>query len=293
VKEYGAAENGAERMAEQCQHMCRELPGAVHFTLESGGKKCICHGETGVKRYNQKGASSGPVNCKDSASSIKLADEELEENLNETTMVPMEQIEPCRAKSGAVSNVGQLEEKHMSWVEECLDDAAKIAVEDYNIFYKRFAVFADMLAWKAGCGGDYQHDWSSNAKDGDGMVRVSDEFDGGRFGDCNWDREEQLDKNIKWVYNEEKARGWTKTSRVNMNEQAKMKTPYPMPSWLRDLRNVHDCLKKTAGGNTADINSGISTGVAEAMGPAAIDPDSVQTNDDPEFDRLLQDALRV
>jgi hypothetical protein len=307
LKEYGEAdmqeyrERSVEKErepVEYCQHMCRELQGSVFFTFSNGGKKCLCHGGQGAKRYNEKGSSSGPVNCKN-ARTIKMAEDEIEEKLNQTNLVPMDQAEPCidqgLGKSAAVSNVGQLEEKYPSYVKECLYDATEVALKEYNVFYKRFAEFVDMLAWKAGCGAQHQYDWSYSAKDGDGMAKVSDQYDAGSFGDCDWEKEEAADKKIKWVYNEESARGWTKTSRVNMDEQAKVKTQYPMPSWLHDLKAVHPCLKRTAAGNVAEdgMNNGISTGVAEAMGPAAVDPDAVQTTDDPEFDNLLQQELRV
>jgi hypothetical protein len=225
--------------------------------------------------------------------SMKAIEDMYEKTLSELPMVPMEEAEPCQ-KSPAVSNFPQLEEEHAEWVSGCVLSATKVATVEYNKFYQRFANFVDMLTWKAGCGAQHEVPWEMSAKL-NGFEKVSSTFDAGYFSGCDWDREEKLDESQKgWRFDDVSARGWTGTSRHNMDEQAAVKSQYPMPSWLRDLRNVRTCMQKTAAGDGADINSGISASVDTVMEDASLDDDRMDESStaDSEYERLLEQMRR-
>jgi len=145
-----------------------------------------------------------------------------------------------------------------------------------------------MLTWKAGCGARHEVEWEETSKR-NGFEVVSSTFDGGNFGDCDWQREQARDKNM-WRFDETRERGRIFSDRINQEEQSKMKTSYPMPAWLRDLRNVHKCLQKTAAGNgVADPNNGVSSAIDQVMEPAAIDEGNLKApTRNEEYEKLLQ-----
>lgn len=289
LQTFGARENGSPRVVEECQELCRDVTGAVAFTLNQEGRQCTCLAQDGLTRHQEKDAKSGPTVCqKHHEETLQELEEAFQESTNETTKVPMEEIEACE-KSPSVSNFAELEEKHMDWVQGCFKKATKVATIEYNTFYQRFARFVDMLTWKAGCGSRHEVEWEETAKR-NGFEIVSKAFDGGSFADCNWQREESKDKNM-WVFDETRARGWTRSSRVNMEEQSQMKTMYPMPSWLRDLRNVHPCVRKTTSGQVTDPNNAVSSAIDTLMEPAAMDESSVTAPAPPpntEYEELLR-----
>jgi len=289
LKTIRERENGAPRTQEECQRLCHGVTGAVAFTLNMKGNQCTCLEQKGLTRHQEAGAFSGPTVCKKMDGSLQELEDQFAGNLNETTRVPMMEVEACE-KSPIVSGFAELEQKHPQWVQTCFRAATKIVTIEFNAFYQRFAKFVDMLSWKAGCGAHHEVQWEESAKS-NGFEAVAKKFDGGSFATCNWEREEKMDKGM-WIFDETRARGWTGTSRVNMQDQFKMKTQYPMPSWLRDLRNVHQCLKKTAAGEIADPNNGISSAIDEVVDDAAMDESRVRETHtpDPAFEELLRQA---
>jgi len=263
------------RLPAECQQLCWGVTGAVAFTLNDGGKTCTCLAQKDLQRHQEVGAFSGPTVCKKLANAESILEQEkaFQKNLNETIRVPMEEVQPC-PKSEAVSDVAGLEANHADWMQSCYKDATKVVTIEYNKFYQRFAQFVDMQAWKAGCGMPHEVTWSVNAKS-NGFEKVSKDFDAGSFADCNWDREESMDKTM-WILNEEQARGWLGYNRISMDEQKMIQMKYPMPAWLHDLKNTHACLKKTAAGPVSNPNDLKSTAIDEIMEPAAMDDSMVR-----------------
>jgi len=270
LKTFGNDRNTDTPMdKEDCRKSCQAVTGAVAFTLNDQGHKCTCLSAEKLKRHQEPGAFSGPTVCKKTSDgSLREVEAEMEKHLNQTADTPMEEVEPCE-KSPVVSNFAEVEEKHLDWLHHCYSKAGKEMTIEYNQFYERFAKFVDMLAWKAGCGANHESGWERNAKSA-GLDIVSGTFDGGSFATCNWEREEQKDKNM-WIFDDTRARGWTGTSKVYMDEQKIAKTKYPMPSWLRDLRQVHQCLRNSAAGQVVNPDDGRSTAIDELLQPAAMD----------------------
>lgn len=272
-------EDGPARTPEECRKLCLDVDGAVAFTSQA--KKCVCFAagtDNGQpKRYQEKGAFSGPTKCKASLSLSELEDT-LQENVENVTRVPMEEVEPCE-KSPVVANFEELEEKHPNWIQTCFKQAAGVTATEYNSFYQRFAKFTDTLVWKAGCGAQHEAEWAITTE-GDGFSTVSKEFDGGSFASCRWNREEQHDENM-WIFDETRARGWTGTSKVNMEEQKTVKMQFPMPAWLHDLKRTKECLRNTAAGLVENPSEGgQSTSVGTIMEPVA-------SNSFNEYNQLL------
>jgi len=264
-------EEDVPRLPEECQQLCWAVTGAVAFTLNDGGKTCSCLAQKDLNRHQEEGAFSGPTVCKKMSDPASILEQEkaFEKNLNETVRVPMEELDNLCPKSPSVSDAADLEKTHPDWVRTCYKDATKAVTREYNKFYQRFAQFVDMLAWKAGCGMPHEVTWSVNAKS-NGFEKVSKDFDGGSFADCDWDREETMDQTM-WIFDAEKARGWLGLNRINMDEQKTMTIKYPMPAWLHDLKNTHNCLKNTAAGQVANPNDDKSTQINDIMEPAAMD----------------------
>jgi len=230
--------------------------------------ECKCLGEKDLKRYFEDGAFSGPINCVKGIS-LEALEGKLEKGAEDKTRVPMEEVEPCE-KSPAVSNFAELESTHPEWISGCYQKASAVLVGEYNTFYLKFGKFLESLSWKAGCGAQHKIEWVRSA-DGDNFLEVSKEFDGGSFADCNWHAEEKHDKSL-WIFDESQARGWTGTSRVNKEEQAAVKMEFPMPAWLRDLRNTQDCLRKTMSGSTVENpEDGRSSSVGTILEPTTND----------------------
>jgi hypothetical protein len=294
LKEFGARANGGSRTVEECQQLCQTVRdgemSAQFFTLNEEGKKCTCLG-AGATRHQEAGAFSGPVQCKQITNSIKQQEEEWEDTLNQTVSVPMQELEPCD-KSPVVSTFADVEANHMDWVKSCYSTSTKTAIIEYNRFYEKFAKFVDMLSWKAGCGTTHEISWGYTAKDGNGMEAVSENFDAGTFSECNWNVENRKDDNMRlWRPDDTGTRGITGTSRY-APEQKDMKTPFPMPSWLHDLRNVQGCLQSTAAGDVTNANNGAASAISEATRPADWSNGRVtESNQDAEYDELLRQAM--
>jgi hypothetical protein len=270
---------------EDCQSLCSTVKGnvtvdgvlqlvpAVAFTLKDEGNKCNCLAAAGLNRHQEEGAFSGPVNCQEPIVSLKQQEEALHAMLDETPSVPMTEIEPCE-KSPPESNFEEVEQKHPEWVKTCLTNATKIVVKEYNEYHMKFAKFLDRLAWAAGCGANLDSVFLPNVKE-DPTEQVSSVFDAGNFAGCDWDREAELDENM-WEIDQERARGWTGTSRITMEEQRKVQTSFPMPLWLNALRGYGDCFAMTAEGHQEseprtegmEMNNAFST----MMAPAQMDP---------------------
>merc|ERR1719446_390788 len=122
------------------------------------------------------------------------------------------EVEPCE-KSPAESNFEEVEKKHPEWVKQCYDKATKVVMKDYNEFHLKFAKFVDRLAWSSGCGGNTDEVFR-NSKD-DPTEQVSSVYDAGTFDHCDWQHEAEKDDNM-WHLDEDRARGWTGTSRITM-----------------------------------------------------------------------------
>merc|ERR1719498_924276 len=72
-------------------------------------------------------------------------------------------------------------------------------------------------------------------------------------------------KTDRWYADHEMSRGWTGTSKVNMDEQKTATMQFPMPSWLHDIKRQLSCLKNTAAGLAVDVNDARSTAVSTVM----------------------------
>jgi hypothetical protein len=288
-------DNGQPIFAQECQALCRSIENAAVFTVYNNGEKCTCLSASGdgrtLKRHTEKDAFSGPTICPNLEKSLREVEESYKEN--DLTTVPMDEVEACE-KSEAAADFPAVEQGQPEWLRKCLKKATKLATMEYNKFYQRFAAFVDMLAWKAGCGTQHEVPWEMSAKL-NGFEVVSSSFDAGHFSECDWNSQEKMDEGIHWTFDETRARGWTGTSRVNMEEQSKMTLQYPMPAWLRDLRNVRPCLRKTAAGESVvDTNSGISAAVDNVLEDASLSDQRMQESNtgDSEYERMLEQLRR-
>jgi len=251
---------------EECQVQCAAVDGAVAFrSKDSKGEECVCLGKDGLTRHQEVGAFSGKTKCESEETLIQI-EAKLEKNVTEITKVPMEETDPCE-KSPVVYNYAEVEEKHGEWINTCYQKAAAVMTKEFNIFNERFAKFVDTLTWKAGCAAQHEVDLSVTGA-GNGYMAVSKDFDGGSFSSCNWNRQEKNDEDM-WIFDDSRARGWTGTSRINMQEQATAKLEYPMPSWLHDLKHVRQCLKNTAAGMAEDANNDQSAAVGTIVDPVS------------------------
>jgi hypothetical protein len=291
LQSFKQHDNGQPIFAQECQGLCRSIENAVVFTVHDKGEKCVCLSASGdgktLKRYTEDDSFSGPTVCPSLDKSLREVEESYKEN--DLTTVPMDEVEVCD-KSEAESDFAAVEQSQGQWERKCLKKATKLAIMEYNKFYQRFAAFVDMLAWKAGCGTQHEVPWEMSAKL-NGFEVVSSTFDAGHFADCDWSRQEEMDSHISWVFDETRSRGWTGTSRINMEEQKKMTLQYPMPAWLRDLRNVRTCLRKTAAGEcTTDTNSCISAAVDNVLEDTRISDERMQETNtgDSEYERMLE-----
>merc|ERR1719253_617545 len=282
LKKHTWPENGApaDHNAQQCQSVCQAEQGAVAFTSNDKGLTCTCLGAGGLKRHQEDGAYSGPTKCKEysDVETLKDVEDQFKQNLEDRTKVPMEEEQVC-SQSAGVADFAAAEKDHSAWVKGCYNEAAAVVTKEYNTFYQKFARFVDMLAGKAGCRAQHEVPWEESAKR-NGFEVVSSSFDGGSFADCNWEQQEQLDKGM-WVFDETRSRGWISTSKVDMEAQARAQIQYPMPAWLRDLRNVAGCLKTVAAGDVTNPKSGVSSAVSNLMMPASMSAEKVQEKQTP------------
>jgi hypothetical protein len=279
-------EGGATPFApEDCQKICQDMEGAAFFSTTSSNE-CVCLGKDDAKRHQEAGASSGPVVCGGKLDdSVETLEGKYEENLVQAAPnVPMLEVEPCDEKSPTVGNYPEVEEKHGVWVEGCYRKVAKSVTEDYNKFYEKYGRFVDSMAWQAGCGAQRELQWNQG-----GWLEVSNEFDGGSFIDCDWAHEKSMDdgqealrNKLPWLRDADNARGWFGMSKVVKEDQAKATMPYPMPSWLHDLKRQQSCLRKTAAGKVSGDNADErSTALSDMMGPTAMDEASMSTMSTP------------
>jgi hypothetical protein len=253
---------------DECQQLCQEEADAVAFSLSATGK-CTCLKQEGLEMHAEPGSQSGPATCAEVNDSLEARETAYANMLKETTPeVPIEEIEPCRdepGKSNPASNIRQVEQNQKPWLQTCLKKATGEVMKEYNRFYKRMAKFVDTMAWQAGCVAQREVD-----REHGGWLQISQDFDAGSFQDCNWAFEKKLDEKHPPEVDEERSRGWTGTNKINMDTQATIEHKYPMPSWLWDLKRQLPCLKKTAGGQVADISDGRSTAVENLMHPVKV-----------------------
>jgi len=223
-----------------------------------------------LNRYKEMGAHSGPLTCQN-FNSLQLQDEKLEAHLDTTPNAPMEEIQPCE-KSPPVRNFEELEEKHPEWIKKCYTKAMKLVVAEFNPFYKKFARFVEKLAWASGCGSRSEKLFGDQKKDG--WSGVAQHFDAGSFGTCNWQREAEKDAKM-YHFDDEKARGWLGQNLISLEELAKVKTQYPLPQWLHNLRRMQTCMQQTAAGkpppNLTPKEQGLTEAVSEIMESATLD----------------------
>eukprot|EP00929_Paragymnodinium_shiwhaense_P050921 TRINITY_DN25634_c0_g1_i1.p1 TRINITY_DN25634_c0_g1~~TRINITY_DN25634_c0_g1_i1.p1 ORF type:complete len:1088 (+),score=327.62 TRINITY_DN25634_c0_g1_i1:76-3339(+) len=248
-----------------CQKHCFQMTaanvGVFNFQRRSdteGDCRCFENSE-GLYRQQESNWISGPVYCPAAAGedkdSTKLAVET--ESLNhEKSRVPMTEITPCE-KSVPVSNIEAIEADEKEWLQGCFEKASRVVTQDFNPFYQKFSKFIERLAWMSGCGdvlydggvsGYEEDDWEAQAP-------WDEEDTGATFGQCEWNEKLHTAEG-EWVRNEEEGRGWTGTSRINLDEQAKMQQGYPMPKWLARLKRMQNCLYRTA---TTDTPYGVDS----------------------------------
>lgn len=217
------------------------------------------------------GSSSGPTSCGKPDDSVEAREERFQEQLSEAPInAPMEEVEPCE-KSEAVSNYEGAETAHEEWVKGCLTKATAVVTTEFNTFFKRIGKHLDSLAKSAGCGAQRLTSWDQG-----GWTSIAqDSFDSGKFGDCNWKHEEEMDSKMVWHADEERARGWTGSSKVAIEEQMKAKIGYPMPTWLKDLSRQLECMENTAAGKVKNNADGRSTAVNTMMESATMSIDDM------------------
>jgi len=266
---------------DECQGLCQDVAGAVAFTVK--GNKCTCFGEEGLHRNQEDGSHSGPTVCgKQGENSMESREDEFEDALDEAIPnTPMEEIAPCPEKSPSSSDFADVVANHNEWAKKCYTSATEVVIVEFNKFYKRIAKFLDSLAMMAGCGAQREIQWDQG-----GWLSVSQSFDAGTFGDCNWVREEALDKSqgrTAWVEDQEKARGWTGTNKIDMDEQKKVTMPFPMPSWLADLRRQHKCMESTAIGQVAQNGDARSSALNTMMEPVSMTPAAMSESSEPDL----------
>jgi len=222
---------------------------ATVFNFRMDGK-CEClsgrfglHGD--LIRKTRKDYISGPVYCPTGQTV-----HEDEEQDSELPTVPMYETEVCE-KSEAAYDVQDLE-KQTDWIKQCSANATAHVVKEFNPFYQRFAKFTERLAWVSGCG-DEKYDVGVAGYEEEDWNAIVD-FPFGTFSECNW-RKEGKRKEHEWVPDDLKKRGWLGQSRINMQEQAKMESPFPAPGWLVRLMKKYNCIDRTA---RSDVGSGKS-----------------------------------
>jgi len=168
-----------------------------------------------------------------------------------------------------VSNFKELQAKHPDWVRQCISKATEALASSFNKFNLPFAKFLDSLAWKSGCAAKHEAKWNQE----EGFTTAAKDFDAGLFSSCPWgtkEQEEEKDNKNVWMVDETAARGWTGTSRINLDEQKAATMKYTMPAWLHDIYKVRTCMKSTAaGGQVEDPNSPQGAAVGTIMGPVA------------------------
>eukprot|EP00929_Paragymnodinium_shiwhaense_P001779 TRINITY_DN1019_c4_g1_i1.p2 TRINITY_DN1019_c4_g1~~TRINITY_DN1019_c4_g1_i1.p2 ORF type:complete len:1073 (-),score=308.05 TRINITY_DN1019_c4_g1_i1:68-3286(-) len=229
---------------EYCQFGLKGLDKPTHFNFVALDHwfirrtyRCECMKTTAdLKRYWEKNVVSGPVIC---PAKPEAKDDGGEEDI---VNIPMEEIKPCD-KSPPESNFGEVEEKHVEWVHGCLQNVSKSVAYEFNPFYKRFSKFVERLAWQAGCG-DMMHDNGVQGWEEKDWISISDEFDFGTFGQCDW-QTKNPERN-EWQEDQLKTQGITGTSHITFEEQMQMRTQYALPKWLQRLRRMKTCLEKTA-----------------------------------------------
>jgi hypothetical protein len=231
-------------------------PQATVFNFKSKDGKCQCLSGTymgsgsDLKRYLRSEYISGPVYCPVGQT---VGGDEDEEQDSELPTVPMNEVVVCNEKSEPVHNAKDLEVKHPEWVKECSANATAQVVKDFNPFYQRFAKFVERLAWVSGCG-DADNDAGVGGFDEKDWNAIVD-FPFDTFGSCDWKREKMREKDGEWAPDDEKKRGWLGQSKINMDEQAGMKTPFAAPGWLVRLMKKYSCLERTANRDVADGRS--------------------------------------
>eukprot|EP00929_Paragymnodinium_shiwhaense_P037990 TRINITY_DN20143_c0_g1_i1.p1 TRINITY_DN20143_c0_g1~~TRINITY_DN20143_c0_g1_i1.p1 ORF type:complete len:1155 (-),score=356.77 TRINITY_DN20143_c0_g1_i1:177-3554(-) len=238
---------------DECQAYCHAMgPGKAavfNFKKEWFSYGCSCYeGGEGLYRINHEEGISGPTVCpKEEA--LPTQTKEMKDHMPH---IPMKQVAEC-VKSAAMSNVEDLEEKDPDWVKTCLMKATETTIKDFNPFYQRFAKFVERLEWMSGCG-DLEHDGGVQGYEEENWEAISGDGDVGSFSECKWEKDEDGNelpedqvKPGEWTGDDlEFAQGITGTSRINLEEQSKMKVKFPVPAWLARLRNQKECLKNAA-----------------------------------------------
>jgi len=284
----------ADFLPEDCQQICQDYPDVFAFTAYKKECSCLKKDDTLTRRV-KKGASSGPIMCGEPDDSLEAREEAYERNQRETPpKVPVYEDEPCDedhggpGKSDPVSNYKSVEEKQQEWHKKCITKAAEVTAMEYNKFYKRMGKFLKSMAWQAGCGSESKVQWDHAS-----ASQVTQEFDAGSFSECDWDHEEEMDKKmVSWTADQERARGWTNTNRINMDEQKTVTMGYPMPAWLSELKSQLTCLKKTAAGKVANNQDARSTSVITMMESATMTEESMASASDVDhaFDNAVENA---
>merc|ERR1719329_1164900 len=210
--------------------MCQDYADAGAFSYS--GDECTCLKADGLQRRYHEGSHSGPTVCGKPDDSLEAREEAYEENLVEVMPnAPMEEVEACEEKSPSVSNYLEVEKNHPEWVKKCYANVTKVVTAEFNTFYKRIGKFMDSMTWMASCGAKRELEWNEG-----GWMAASDKFDAGSFQECDWALEEEMDKKTdRWYADHEMSRGWTGTSKVNMDEQKTATMQYPMQAGCTTL----------------------------------------------------------
>jgi hypothetical protein len=235
-------------------HAGKEHAPATAFNYKMKNGRCECmsgHLQGELKRVLDSKYISGPTFCPTFQTGSATEDEEAGTG-SDVQKVPMQEIEIACNKSEGAKDVQDLEEKQPGWIKACGATAAAHIVKEFNPFYQRFAKFVERLSWMSGCG-DADNDAGVAGVDENDWNAIVD-FPFGKYSDCDWQKEQKR-KDEDWMPDLEKKRGWFGQSRINMQEQAMMQTPYAAPGWLVRLMKKYNCLDRTARG---DVGSGKS-----------------------------------
>lgn len=276
---------------EHCKLFLQNSPnivgkGRIVFMYnEADNNSCKCRTGKLKRLFSSSGTISGPLVC--NAAEYQEPTQE-EEDKHDMANVPMQELSACE-KSPPVKNIEELQEKYPLWMQQCYTNASKVVTTNFNPFYKRFAKFVDRLAWKAGCG------LHPDIADTEDYTEISDQFDFQTFSECDWSRLAERPENDAWMPDRERARGWTGTSKISLEEQWQLRMQFPLPAWLERRRKMLTCLKVVAdngqiqdedpelGGAEAGMLNAI-TGLINEKVPPPQEPELTQVP--PEFSEL-------